>query len=278
VCSSWDARIARARTLAETHETAAGLLAFYADLAEQQRELASDWQIHMTAVEHAWPETSGPQRSQEFTSRDAELAVEVVPALLGWLGCEAPPGLVDATAALTRLDEADWRAAVEGYMAGRGEVRDPELAPVTFVVEAVLQPLAGLITSRIEGTGGPGAAVSTDCPRCGSLPVVAVLREEGHGAKRHLVCGLCLHEWPYVRLACPSCGEREFEKLPVYTAEQWPAARIEACDTCRTYIKALDATRDGLIVPVVDDLATVALDLWAREQGYKRLRPSLLGT
>jgi formate dehydrogenase maturation protein FdhE len=27
---------------------------------------------------------------------------------------------------------------------------------------------------------------------------------------------------------------------------------------------------------VVDDLATLPLDLWAREQGYQRIRPNLL--
>ena len=43
-----------------------------------------------------------------------------------------------------------------------------------------------------------------------------------------------------------------------------------------TYVKTIDLTRDGLAVPVVDDLASVTLDLWARERGYQRLYPNLL--
>jgi formate dehydrogenase maturation protein FdhE len=35
-------------------------------------------------------------------------------------------------------------------------------------------------------------------------------------------------------------------------------------------------TRDGKAVSVVDDIATLTLDVWAREKGYQRLRPNLL--
>ena len=114
------------------------------------------------------------------------------------------------------------------------------------------------------------------CPVCGEVPVLGVLREEGHGSKRTLLCGLCLMEWDYLRLVCPACGEQEFESLPVFTAEQFPHVRIEACETCRIYLKTIDLTKDGHAVPPVDDIATVLLDVWARERGYARLRPNLL--
>jgi FdhE protein len=103
-----------------------------------------------------------------------------------------------------------------------------------------------------------------------------VLREEGHGSRRSLVCGFCLTERPFVRGMCPECGERRFDRLAVYRSEALPSAQVDGCDTCRTYVKTIDLTRDGTAVPIVDDLATVPLDLWAREQGYHRLRPNLL--
>jgi len=37
-------------------------------------------------------------------------------------------------------------------------------------------------------------------------------------------------------------------------------------------------TRTGLAIPVVDELATIPLDLWAREHGYQKLQMNLLGT
>jgi FdhE protein len=62
----------------------------------------------------------------------------------------------------------------------------------------------------------------------------------------------------------------------VHRADEFPAVRIDACESCRTYIKTIDRTADATAIPIVDDIATVTLDLWAREQGYQRLRPNLL--
>jgi FdhE protein len=63
----------------------------------------------------------------------------------------------------------------------------------------------------------------------------------------------------------------------VYTAEEVGYVRIEACDSCHTYIKAVDLSRNGLAVPVVDELATVSLNIWAEEHGYAKLQVNLLG-
>jgi FdhE protein len=119
--------------------------------------------------------------------------------------------------------------------------------------------------------------VRADCPFCGEKPQVGVLRGEGDGAKRSLICSLCSTEWDFRRLLCPGCGEESPDKLPVYTAEELPYVRIEACDTCHLYIKAVDLSRNGLAVPVVDELATVSLNLWAEDHGYSKLQLNLLG-
>jgi FdhE protein len=115
------------------------------------------------------------------------------------------------------------------------------------------------------------------CPFCGEKPVAAVLRPEGDGGKRFLLCSQCLTEWEFRRLLCPNCGEESHEKLPVYKVEEYPHIRIEACDTCKVYVKAIDMTLDGLAVPEVDEIASVAVDLWAKEKGYTKLQVNLLG-
>jgi FdhE protein len=121
------------------------------------------------------------------------------------------------------------------------------------------------------------ASVQPRCPFCGEKPVAAVLRPEGDGAKRFLLCSLCFTEWEFRRLLCPSCGEEDKDKLPIYTAEEFPHVRVEACDSCRVYLKAVDLTKNGFAVPEVDELASVALDLWAVEHGYTKLQTNLLG-
>jgi len=53
--------------------------------------------------------------------------------------------------------------------------------------------------------------------------------------------------------------------------------RVEACESCHTYIKAIDLTKNGLAVPVIDEVAALSLDVWAQQQGYSKLQPNLFG-
>ena len=143
-----------------------------------------------------------------------------------------------------------------------------------FFARVLLQPYAEHLALRgavdLEHT-------AATCPFCSARPVAAVLRGEGDGAKRWLLCSLCSTEWPFLRVLCPNCGEREKDSLPIYAAPDFDHVRVEACERCRTYVKSVDLTRDGRAVPVVDELATVALNIWAEEHGYAKLESNLLG-
>ena len=75
----------------------------------------------------------------------------------------------------------------------------------------------------------------------------------------------------------PACGEENKEKLPIYVAAEFDYVRVDACESCHTYIKSVDLTKNGHAVPVVDEIATVALNIWAEEHGYWKLEPNLLG-
>jgi FdhE protein len=76
---------------------------------------------------------------------------------------------------------------------------------------------------------------------------------------------------------CPSCGEEDNHKLPVYTADEFDYIRVEACDTCKSYIKSVDLTKNGHAELAVDEIAAAALDLWAREHGYEKIELNLMG-
>jgi FdhE protein len=116
------------------------------------------------------------------------------------------------------------------------------------------------------------------CPRCNSLPVVGVLRQEGDGGKRFLQCSFCSQEWEFRRIFCAFCGEHEEQKLAVYITEKLRHIRVEACDTCKHFIRTVDLTKDGHAVPLVDDLAAIPLTLWTEAHGYSRIQGNLLGT
>jgi FdhE protein len=184
-----------------------------------------------------------------------------------------PPANLEALLALIRRSAPDLMAQA----ARPGITWDDLLRSAdpmhAFFARVLLQADAAARARRSPVATG----VQPHCPFCAEKPVAAVLRPEGDGGKRFLLCGLCFTEWEYRRLLCPNCGEEDKEKLPVYTAEEFPHIRVESCDTCRVYLKAIDLTRNGRAVPEVDELASVALDLWAAEHGYTKLQPNLFG-
>ena len=91
-----------------------------------------------------------------------------------------------------------------------------------------------------------------------------------------MICSFCLAEWQFRRILCPSCGEENNAKLPVFTAAELEHVRVECCDTCKHYLKTVDLTRNGLANPVIDEMAAVQLDLWAQEHGYSKLQLNLM--
>jgi FdhE protein len=135
--------------------------------------------------------------------------------------------------------------------------------PDDFFARAFLQPY--------------GEWLGEACPGCRNQPQVSTLRDATDGARRNLVCALCHNEWNFHRIFCPACHEQGFDELPVYTAAEFPHLRVEACDTCKSYLLCVDMTKDEMAVPLVDELAAVPLHLWAQEQGYRRIRTNLLG-
>ena len=191
--------------------------------------------------------------------------VEAIPGFLAWLRQNGRADLAESVGELDRreLDSLVASAFRRKSTAGdilppKGGSHEPDNPAALFVIESLLQAWAERLANGDPPSPG---SIPMRCPRCAALPVAAVLREEGHGAKRSLLCALCLQEWECLRIVCPVCGEQDFDKLPIYTAEQFAHVRIDACDRCHHHIKTIDLT-DGS-QPCVDDIASVA-DLWAR--------------
>ncbi|HKQ53166.1 MAG TPA: formate dehydrogenase accessory protein FdhE, partial [Pyrinomonadaceae bacterium] len=83
--------------------------------------------------------------------------------------------------------------------------------------------------------------------------------------------------WLFRRVLCANCGEEGPAKLGYFHSPEFDHVRVEACDTCKHYIKGVDLTRLGLAVPLVDEVAAAPLDLWAREHGYTKIELNLVG-
>jgi formate dehydrogenase accessory protein FdhE len=281
--AQWDRRIRRAAELTPTYPFAAQGLRFYERVATFQKSLYTEIQKALA---------DSPKISSARPLRDELDLFLLLPRFSGFLSVIqqiAPGPLAEAAVGLAQRGSAGWQQAIEGFWHG-----DLELAAAVDDTEEIragdaheasssgrllawiyLQPYAEYLADHRETMIVDGTP--STCPLCGGKPIVGVLRSEGDGAKKSLICMLCAHEWNFRRIYCPACGEEREPQMAFYSAPQIAHVRVDVCDTCHTYLKSIDLTKTGLAVPVVDELATIPLDLWAREHGYEKLQLNLLG-
>jgi FdhE protein len=255
----WESRIQRARELRESQPAAAAMLRLY--------EAALTFQSEVARASDAEFRSGIPLREQI----DPAFASSFMASLLQLTIQHGPADLGRKAGILQQEGEPSWRRIVESEIAPGTQ----EGAPVEgFFARACLQPIAEKLQSQLP----PDPNYSQNlCPACGSFPQLAVLRPEGEGASRWLLCSFCLREWLFRRIICPWCGEEDKDKLPRYSAEECAYVHVQACDTCKRYVKAVDMTIDGRAVPLVDEAALAVLDVWAADHDYTKVLPNLLG-
>lgn len=235
------------------------ILSFYAQLARFQADMYS------LLGQRPWPlPGSGPLDSSSLSTTFS--------TFLALVARHGSPQLQKDSDELKQEGERAWSDLLSEYWQGSGQKMD---ASRDFACRAFLQPVAEL--SREAAKLSLKDYSQPVCPYCHRSPGAAILRPEGEGGKRFLQCSFCLAEWSFRRILCPNCGEENHIKLPVYTADDFDCVRVEACDTCKRYIKSIDLTKNGRADPVVDEIATTALDFWARDHGYTKIALNLMG-
>ncbi len=252
---AFELRAARAESLIAAGAGDAQPLRFAAGLLRAQASAAAK-------IEARSP--SGSPRS------DLESLLESVGAVLEFVGEHGPAAI--AAVARARASEDARTSGDRLLLYWNGD----RTAAEDYLSRAMLRPYVE--TLRVLGVTPDRVHVRGRCPFCGGAAGIARRRSgESEGAVRSLVCALCGLEWTIARIRCPSCEEDDSRRLPSFTSENHPLVRIEACDTCARYVKSIDTTLDGRIVPEVDELLSLAMDLWAREQGFERIEPGLAG-
>lgn len=251
--SSWNTRINRALELIQSQPAASELLQFYQQLARFQESVF--------------------EQLPSAENHDVSVLVPFIAGLVSTVERHGSLALKAAAKSLAHTSHAEILELLTIMWQ-----HEPEYKKFTseylFFARALLQPYAEHLASRSSHSEDGSPPV---CPFCGSKPQVAVLRPEGDGGKRSLICSLCATEWPFLRVRCPNCGEEHKDKLPVFVADNIDYVRVDACDSCHSYIKSVDMTKNGRAVPVVDELATLSLNLWAQEKGYSKVEVNLLG-
>ncbi len=280
----WAERRRRTLELRGRHAFAAELLDFYgAVLGVQER--AFDQAISIRPPAH------------HLVAYVAEM---VVPAVAEVSVACGPAKLREGVAA--RMDSWDPREIVAAWIGA-------EEQPVVdrYIARAALGPVLEAL--------GPEAAASCigtrdrlHCPGCGGTPQLsyfALAGEDLAAGGRFLCCARCHGTWGFPRMTCAGCGESSTSRLSIFSEEGttsgergsvvrglpvgpnghngsapkaiFPHVRIEACDACRHYVLNIDLAADPAAVPIVDELDALPLDLFARERGFSKITPNLMG-
>lgn len=257
----WDKQIRRADLLAAQSSGAKELLVFYAQLLRAQKEIyeflrsRKDW-LPSGDVEH-----------------DLSVIREALPVLLKTVEAYGPETLVAEAHDLSETGADIINEMLISHWCSPSDIQ--------FFAKAFLQPYGRwLADTGAEPTMREGFASERHCPFCGGNPQVSFLQSKEGNAEsgnRDLICATCLSSWEFRRVVCANCGEERPAKLGYFHTPEYDHVRIEACDTCKRYIKGVDLTRLGFAVPLVDEVAAAPLDVWARAHGYAKIELNLVG-
>ena len=258
---SWDTRIQRAEELARKAEPTKEILTFYVKLLRAQRGVDEflrsrrDWLPSGSLAE------------------DLPVLRECLPSVLHMVEANGPALLAEEARSLMSAPDGTADEMLLKYWRAPTDTQ--------FFAKALVQPYARCLA---ESGGHPLdrtlECTEGRCPFCGGMPQVSFLQireATSESGNRDLVCATCTINWSFRRIACANCGEDGPAKLGYFQTPEYDHIRIEACDTCRHYIKSVDLTRLGFAVPLVDEVAAPALDVWAREHGYTKIELNLVG-
>jgi FdhE protein len=247
---------------------------------------------------------------QENAFHDARrLSIPLVGNLDAYVAEVVVPSVIDVTVAagpdrlrsdlIRRLGTEEPREIVGRWMRSADQpLVDRYLARASL--GPVLEALDAETRAQCEGPRD-----RRHCPECGGPPQLScfeVAQEDLATGPRRLLCARCGVSWGYPRMTCASCGEKDTAKLLVFTEygntsgergsvvrglpgtepvnvdrALFPNLRVEACESCRRYILSIDLAIDRAAVPLVDEMAAIPLDLYARERGFAKITPNLMG-
>lgn len=256
----WDKQIQRTDQLAARANGSKELLIFYAHLLRAQKDI-----YQSLRSQRNWLPTGNLEA-------DLPVLAELLPAFLKVVESHGPSTLAAEARELSATSAQEIAERLVRYWRNGSDI--------LFFEKAFLQPyLRWVAESGARPIGREVTASERYCPFCGGSPQVSFLQNQETTAEsnRDLICGTCLSSWKFRRVVCASCGEERPAQLGYFHSPDFDHIRIEACDTCKHYIKGVDLTRVGVAAPIVDEIDAAPLDLWAREHGYNKIELNLVG-
>ena len=178
-----------------------------------------------------------------------------------------PAALAASAQQLSNASAESWLGLLREYWSA-GAPDDAINAFEQFLPRAFLQPCAELLALRSAKADLPFG--NSRCPLCNSK-----------AAPGHSSPGRRWREKILVMFVLPSrvgisknylrhLRRRNRNKAARLCRGTVPDIRVEACDTCKYYLRTIDLTKDGNAVALVDDPAAIPLSLSARHRILSR--------
>ena len=225
---------------------------------------AATWRVAIPATDGA----SRPARAPRL--HDAEIAVHPRSASRFVRRLAKLAGMDGAARHIDAMDLLEAAICQDDARVDAGTPKGADPATVRVVAQMAALPLLRAC-AQIIGTAAAPAWSEGYCPVCGAWPTLAEFR--GLERKRWLRCGRCGTGWEVPWLRCPFCAETSHENLGYLApdGEAETTRKVEVCDTCKGYVKAEPSVTE---LPwwrvLLDDVATVPLDVAALDRGYHR--------
>lgn len=307
----WSDRRRRAQELVERWPFAADVLTFYAALAGVQEMAWSSVRADMPrpndavsyAEQHVLPRVmeasvaSGPQQLV-YALVDRFERTHFPETAGRWLAGDEMPAVDRYLARATLAPVLEALGAAAGAVVGFTRKRSsderrcpncnglPQLAYFGTSMENLVTPQRYLECERCATTWGYPRMT---CAACGETETSAltIYGEEGTAAvetEGSIIRGLgAVGVSPRKNGAKVSAAQAPAAPAPAKPAlrdrptPHFPHIRIDGCTSCKQYLLTIDRARDPRAVPVVDELAAVPLDLYAKELGMRKIVPNLMG-
>jgi FdhE protein len=259
------------------------ILDFYQKVKEAQDKVKASLKIDLVQFKKEWKELLAKEGfsliQKEDFSVDTETSIKLFHSLCQ-IGKDANPHMAEQ---VKKIEEVISKKRIDLKKLFKKEVKEQKPEQIAdefeldkkvflFLIQSSTQPSIEAGREQLRSELDPETWLKGYCPICGSLPSLSLLKEEV--GKRYLICSYCGYQWRIDRLFCPFCNNKDQESLRYLFAEGEEAYRIDLCDKCQQYIKTIDYRKIEESDPVLEDLATLHLDILASQKGYKRPIPN----
>jgi FdhE protein len=259
------------------------ILNFYQKVREEQEKIKISLKLEPIHLKKEWKELLAKEGFPMLEKKGFPIDIEASTTLFQSIckvGKEANPYMTEQ---VRKIEEAIDNKKIDPKELLKAGVKEQKVEQIAnqfgldkkvllFLIQSCIRPSIEAGMEQLLNEMDASAWLKGFCPICGSLPYLSLLKEEV--GKRSLLCSFCGYQWRIERLVCPFCGNKEQESLQYFHAEGEEAHRIDLCDKCHQYIKTIDLRKIEAIDPILEDLATLHLDILASQKGYKRPIPN----